>query len=127
MLKVTDHKKYRHFDYESEPSTTYQLGDVLLKKYDDELSSEIGVVIQTFSDGDFRTDMWGMSSYSEVLRAKLSDVKEYRPDLLSDLIIKEADDLPPPLGSGNQYIVVEIAGATKEEVKELNEYYNEGY
>ena len=87
MLKVTDHKKYRHFDYESEPSTTYQLGDVLLKKYDDELSSEIGVVIQTFSDGDFRTDMWGMSSYSEVLRAKLSDVKEYRPDLLSDLII----------------------------------------
>lgn len=38
---------------------------------------------------------------------------------LSDLAIKEANDLPPPLGSGNQYIIVEIAGATKEEVKDL--------
>lgn len=38
---------------------------------------------------------------------------------LSDLIIREANDLPPPLGSGNQYVVVEIAGATKEEVKDL--------
>ena len=87
MLKVNDHNKYRNFDQENEPSTTYQLGDVLLKEYEGSQSSEIGVVIQTFADGDFRTDMWGMSSYSEVLRAKLSDVKEYRPDLLSDLII----------------------------------------
>ena len=38
---------------------------------------------------------------------------------LSDLVIREANDLPPPLGSGKQYIVVEIAGATQEEVKDL--------
>ncbi|MBI2542212.1 hypothetical protein HYV80_05880 [Candidatus Woesearchaeota archaeon] len=38
---------------------------------------------------------------------------------LSDLTIREANDLPPPLGTGNQYIVVEIAGATEEEVKDL--------
>ncbi len=38
---------------------------------------------------------------------------------LSDLTIREANDLPPPLGSGNQYIVVEIAGATEQEVKDL--------
>lgn len=38
---------------------------------------------------------------------------------LLDMVIREADDLPPPIGSGNQYIVVEIAGATKEEVKDL--------
>ncbi|MBI3035271.1 hypothetical protein HYY71_03025 [Candidatus Woesearchaeota archaeon] len=38
---------------------------------------------------------------------------------LSDLIIRDANDLPPPLGTGNQYIVVEIAGATEEEVKDL--------
>lgn len=38
---------------------------------------------------------------------------------LSDLIIRQSDDLPPPFGTGNQYIVVEIAGATKEEVSEL--------
>ncbi len=87
MLKVKDHNKYRMFDYENEPCMTYQLGDVLLKNHEDSDRPEIGVVIQTFSDGDFRTDMWGMSSYSEVLRAKLSDVKEYRPDLLLDLVI----------------------------------------
>ncbi|MCK5282823.1 MAG: hypothetical protein KAK00_05425, partial [Nanoarchaeota archaeon] len=40
---------------------------------------------------------------------------------LSDLIIREANDLPPPLGTGNQYIIVEIAGATKEEVSDLLE------
>jgi len=38
---------------------------------------------------------------------------------LSDLIIREASDLPPPLGSGKQFVVVEIAGATKEEVRNL--------
>ncbi|MDO8480429.1 MAG: hypothetical protein Q7S65_01285 [Nanoarchaeota archaeon] len=38
---------------------------------------------------------------------------------LSDLVIREANDLPPPLGSGAQYVVVEIAGATQEEVKDL--------
>lgn len=38
---------------------------------------------------------------------------------LSDLIVRESNDLPPPLGTGNQYIVVEIAGATEEEVKNL--------
>lgn len=87
MLRVKDHNKYRMFDYENEPCMTYQLGDVLLKKYEDSDRPEIGVVIQTFSDGDFRTDMWGMSYYSEVVPAKLSDVKEYRPDLLLDLVV----------------------------------------
>ncbi|MBI2659914.1 hypothetical protein HYX07_02035 [Candidatus Woesearchaeota archaeon] len=38
---------------------------------------------------------------------------------LSDLTVREANDLPPPLGTGSQYIVVEIAGATEEEVKDL--------
>jgi len=38
---------------------------------------------------------------------------------LSDIVVKEANDLPPPLGAGNQYILVEIAGANEEEVKDL--------
>lgn len=88
MLRVKDHNKYRLFDYENEVSYTYQLGDVLYKKYEGDQSPEIGVVIQTFSDGDFRTDMWGMSSESEVRVATLTDVKNHRPDLLGDLIIQ---------------------------------------
>src|SRR3989338_391889 len=38
---------------------------------------------------------------------------------LSDIVKRDANDLPPPLGTGNQYIVVEIAGATEEEIKDL--------
>ena len=92
MLKVKDHKQFCFFEYESETSPTYQLGDVLLKSYrdlyeDSEQDDEIGVVIQTFSDGDFRTDMWGVSSISEVSPANLSDVKKYRPNLVDDLTI----------------------------------------
>jgi hypothetical protein len=89
MLKVKDHNKFRCFDYENETSPTYQLGDVLLKNYTGENQEpEIGVVIQTFDDGDFRTDMWGMSYVSEVRPATLLDLKKYRPKLIDDLIIK---------------------------------------
>lgn len=38
---------------------------------------------------------------------------------LSDIIIREAGDLPPPLGEGNQYIMVEVAGINEDEVKDL--------
>jgi preprotein translocase subunit SecD len=38
---------------------------------------------------------------------------------LSDLVIREAGDLPPPLGQGRKYILVEIAGINEEEVTDL--------
>ncbi|MBT6519471.1 hypothetical protein HOK51_06485 [Candidatus Woesearchaeota archaeon] len=38
---------------------------------------------------------------------------------LTDIVVRETKDLPPPLGKGNQYIAVEIAGAKKEDVKDL--------
>lgn len=38
---------------------------------------------------------------------------------LSDIIVRSVEELPPPFGEGNQYILVEIAGAKEEEVKEL--------
>ena len=92
MLKVKDHKQFCFFEYESETSPTYQLGDVLLKSYRDlyensEQDDEVGVVIQTFEDGDFRTDMWGMGSESEVRPATFKDVEVLRPFLIKDLVI----------------------------------------
>ena len=85
MLQVTNYNKFRCFEYENEPSPKYQLGDVLFKHYEE--GSEIGVVIQTFEDGDFRTDMWGMSSESEVRPADIEDIKLWRPKLMEDLKI----------------------------------------
>ncbi|MBW3002126.1 hypothetical protein KY338_03135 [Candidatus Woesearchaeota archaeon] len=38
---------------------------------------------------------------------------------LTDVIVKEIRDKPKLLGEGNRYILVEIAGATEEEVKDL--------
>ena len=92
MIQVTDYKNFCYFDYENEISPKYQLGDVLTKDYsklyeDSEQGIEIGVVIQTFSDGDFRTDMWGMSSESEVRPATFKEVEVLRPFLLKDLVI----------------------------------------
>ena len=92
MIQVTDYKNFCYFDYENEISPKYQLGDILTKDYsklyeDSEQGIEIGVVIQTFSDGDFRTDMWGMSSESEVRPATFKEVEVLRPFLLKDLVI----------------------------------------
>ncbi len=93
MVQVKDHKKFCHFEYESEPNPfKYQLGHVLTKDYsklykDSEQGIEIGVVIQTFGDGDFRTDMWGMSCESEVSPSSVLEIKKYRPNLMDDLLI----------------------------------------
>lgn len=38
---------------------------------------------------------------------------------LSDISVKPAGDLPPPLGEGNQYILVEVAGVSEAEIKDL--------
>lgn len=84
MISVKDHNKFRLFDYESMPSDTFTLGNVLLKE--DEESTEIGVVIQTFDDGDCRTDMWGNCSPSEVRAATIKDIENLRPELLQDIL-----------------------------------------
>lgn len=95
-ISVVDHLKFCCFEYESETSPGYQLGDVIVKDYSDVyvdtgeevLPNEIGVVIQTFADGDVRTDMWGMCCESEVRIATVKDIKELRPSLMEYLSIK---------------------------------------
>jgi hypothetical protein len=93
-ISVSDHKRFACFEYESETSPGYQLGDVLYKEYpeeknpEDTMEPEIGVVIQTFEDGDVRTDMWGMSCDDEVSQATLAQIKKYRPNLMEYLLIK---------------------------------------
>ncbi len=38
---------------------------------------------------------------------------------LTDIVVTPVNEMPEPLGSGKQYILIEIAGANEEEVKEL--------
>ena len=83
-MKVKDHKKFFCFDYESDISNTnFELGNVVTKESEDGI--EIGVVIQLHSDGDFRTDMFGNASPSEVTLSTMNEVERYRNELLEDL------------------------------------------
>jgi hypothetical protein len=83
-MKVKDHKKFCCFEYESDMSNTnFQLGDVVTKVTEDGI--EIGVVIQLHDDGDFRTDMFGNASPSEVTLSTMDEVEKYRNELLEDL------------------------------------------
>jgi len=81
-INVENHFKFRRFEYVSESNDNCQLGVVVYKPSE----RSIGVVIQTFSDGDFRTDMFGNASASEVRFATLEEIKKYRPDLIVDLV-----------------------------------------
>lgn len=87
-----NHTNFCYFNYENETSPIYQLGDVLYKRYENDLP-EIGVVIQTFSDGDVRTDMWGMCSPSEVRPALLDEIKMLRPKLMEELLIMNSEQV----------------------------------
>jgi formyltetrahydrofolate hydrolase len=82
-IKVKDHNQFRLFDYVNQPTGTFDLGDVLTKRYDDG-TVEIGVVIQTFSDSEVRTDMYGVD-YNHT-PSTLAEIKQYRPELLDFLL-----------------------------------------
>lgn len=85
-MKVTNHKEFAYFDYESVESTKYKLGDILCK-YPDILSDEkpeIGVIIQIHDELEFRTDMWGNSCDSDLItEATIKQIERFRPDLLN--------------------------------------------
>lgn len=87
LMKVKDHKKFCCFEYESDMSNTnFQLGDIVTKESEDGI--EIGVVIQLHDDGDFRTDMFGNASPSEVKLSTLEDIELYRNELLDEIELK---------------------------------------
>lgn len=83
-MKVNDHTKYCHFEYESDMSNTnFQLGDIVTKVSEDGI--EIGVVIQLHDDGDFRTDMFGNASPSEVTLSTFEEISDNRNELLKNI------------------------------------------
>ncbi len=86
-MRVNNHLDFVCFDYESVPTNNVCLGDVIIKDVDVR-TTEIGVVIQTYSDGEFRTDMFGNDCFRTGVRiATLEEVHEYRPELIKDLDI----------------------------------------
>ena len=96
-LKVRNHKHFAAFDYEQSTHPDVELGDVIFRDRHPEfpqIDPEIGVVIQTFDDRQFRTDMWGNTNldptgkYGQVVTfATLDQVREYRPKLVDHVLL----------------------------------------
>ena len=100
-MKVTDHNKYRKFDYDNYLlNPNFELGQVVAKvdrvgeKFfiDKDNGNPIGVVIQLHDDGDCRTDMFGNCSPSEVTFATLEEIELYRPSVLDDIDLFDYQD-----------------------------------
>jgi hypothetical protein len=85
-MKVTNHNKFRLFEYQNDmTNTNFELGQVVIKKEFSQGDNPIGVVIQLHSDGDCRTDMFGNCSLNEIRIATLEEISELRPKLLNHL------------------------------------------
>ena len=78
-MNLKNYKDYAAFDYVSFENKDYKLGDVVINK-----ENEIGVIIQTHEDGDFRTDMFGNSCSSEVRLASFTEIKKFRPNIKNE-------------------------------------------
>ena len=82
-MRIKNHKEFACFDYISEANEENELGDILYRKSED--GEEIGVVIQTFKEGDNRTDMWGVDDVTQL--ATIKQILRIRP-----LLVKFMED-----------------------------------
>ena len=89
-LVITNWKKFDLSGYKQSFNPHIQLGTLVRYPNDED---RIGVVIQTHDDGDFRTDMNGNTSMSEIEFATVEDIKLYRPDLIPYLNRESIIDL----------------------------------
>ena len=87
-MKVKNYKEHACFERFNYVSTTdetvYQLGDIVIKKYDDE-TIEIGVIIQLHDTYEFRTDMFGNCCSTEIQLATFAEIEAHREKLIDHL------------------------------------------
>jgi hypothetical protein len=87
IISVRPNSVFTAFKYISEPCETYKLWQVVFKEKEVEFEGNpIGVVIQTWGDGELRADMYGVVSHSEIRPATYAEIKQYHPDLLPKLV-----------------------------------------
>ena len=76
---VVNHKKYALFKYEQAQEETldpFVLGHVVINK-----DNEVGVIIQRHGGNEYRTDMFGNCSISEIREATQNEIEQLRPNL----------------------------------------------
>ena len=88
IFKVSDHKKFACFEYENSESDKIELGQIVFKMPDilSDEKPEIGIIIQVHPNDEFRTDMWGNSDFSDLVKpATLKQIQRFRPQILEDI------------------------------------------
>jgi len=86
-ISVRPKSVFTMYDYISEPCNTYKLWQVVFKEKEVEFEGNpIGVVIQTWGDGELRADMYGVVCHSEIRPATYAEIAQYHPDLLQKLV-----------------------------------------
>jgi hypothetical protein len=82
--KVSNYLDFVKFNYVSEFDSDIELGDIVYRKLSDG-QEEIGVIIQTYGNGEFHTDMFGNTNIKECSFARLKLIERIRPELLTKL------------------------------------------
>lgn len=87
-MNITNYRRFARFEYVSNQSTVFQLGDVVFKQqmYNGKDQSEIGIILQIHGENEFRTDMFGNCSTSEITLATMEQVQLYRPDIIPAIL-----------------------------------------
>ena len=80
-LFVQDHNEFRLFDYTNTEDQNVKLGQIVFHPEE----KEVGVVIQTHGNGEFRTDQFGNTSLEEVRNATEVEIEILRPELLKKI------------------------------------------
>lgn len=79
---IVNYKDYALFKYKQAQEETldpFVLGHVVINR-----DNEVGVIIQRHGGNEYRTDMFGNCSISEIKEATLKQIKKYRKELLTN-------------------------------------------
>lgn len=77
-LNHKDCALFNYVQYQEETLDPFQLGDVVIND-----QNEIGVIIQKHGGNEYRTDMFGNCSISEIKMATDNQISKFRNELLN--------------------------------------------
>jgi len=80
-MRIKNYVNYGMCVYQScvTENDAFKLGDVVIN-----FENQIGVIIQVHTPDEFRTDMFGNASSSEIRMAKIEEVELYRPNIMKE-------------------------------------------
>jgi len=81
-MKVNDSSDYALFEYEQSPSKydDFKIGEVVISKED----NGIGIIIQAHGNNEYRTDMFGNCSSTEIRLVTFQEIENFRPNIFGD-------------------------------------------